>query len=289
MSTTLPRLRKSTNERPLALSALSLGVRAVGLVAPDVAAELMLRAFCTPKKAVAMHWDQGLAPERQWLDAGGERIAIYRWGPSLNGKKVLLAHGWSGRSEQLRAFVEPLRAQGFAVYAFDQPAHGESTGSTANIPRFARTLRAVADHLGPLHAVVTHSMGGPAAVFAIREGLKVSKLAMIAPPSTPRKFIQGFWRMLGISDELGQRMNRLLEARERFSLPDVDVAQLAPYVSSPVLVVHDRSDREVAYGEGVQWSQSLADAKLLTTEGLGHNRLLAAAQVSEAVAQFVAW
>lgn len=287
MIAALPSPFSRTNARPISLAAFSALVRGTAAVLPDLAAAWMLTTFCTPRRIRAQAWPPGLAPERETVPLEGEQVALYRWGPSLNGRKVLLAHGWSGRSEQFRALVEPLRAQGFAVYAFDQPAHGSSSGKTANIPRFARTLRAIAGRLGSVDALVTHSMGGSAAAYAIAHGLKVGRLVMIAPPSEPRRFIVGFWRSLGLSDQLGERMNRRFERQEGFKLEDVDLAQLAPRVEAQVLVVHDQGDREVPFAEGEQWSQVLPRARLLATQGLGHNRLLGDSAVIDAVTRFV--
>ena len=281
------RPHKSTNVRPVSLALFAAAVRAVAVVRPATAAGMMLRAFCTPRRPAALSWSQGLEPEREFLGIDGEQIAIYRWGPSLNGKKILLAHGWSGRSQQLRALVEPLRARGFAVYAFDQTAHGNSSGKTTNLPRFARTLSAVSQHLGPVHAIVAHSLGASAAAFAIRQGLPVNRLVMVAPPAHPRRFITGFWRALGIADAVGERMNRMIESNEGVRLRELDLAQLAQHIGIPALVVHDRVDREVPFIEGEEWSWSLPDAQLITTEGLGHNRLLAAPVVTDAISRFL--
>ena len=284
------RTQKSTNVRPWPLKVVAAGIRALGRFDPDAAAKVLVRAFCTPMKQVpAGKWPPGLAPEQSWVGVEGEQIALYRWGPSLNGKKVLLAHGWNGRASQLRALVEPLRARGYAVYAFDQTAHGASSGTTTNLPRFARTLEAVVAHLGgSVHAVVAHSLGAPAAAFAIRNGLKADRLVMVAPPGHPKRFIMGFWRSFKIPDALGERMIRRIETTEAVRLRDIDVAQVAEHLTLPVFVVHDRMDKEVPFLEGEEWSWGLKDGTLLATEGLGHNRLLAAPFVVDAIAGFIA-
>ena len=158
-------------------------------------------------------------------------------------------------------------------------AHGLSSGRTTNLPRFARTLTAVAEHLGPVHSIVAHSLGAPAAAFAMGKGLKADRLVMVAPPAHPRRFISGFWRQFGIPDPLGERMIRRIETTEGARLREIDVAQSAQHVGQPVFVVHDRTDKEVPFIEGEEWSWAVSDGQLLATEGLGHNRLLAAPMV----------
>jgi pimeloyl-ACP methyl ester carboxylesterase len=276
---------KSTIVRSVPMALFGVTIRALGAVLPDLAASVLLRGFCTPRRG--RHYIWPIEPELQPLQVEGETIALYRWGPSLNGKKVLLTHGWSGRSEQLGAFVEPLRGAGYAVYAFDQSAHGKSSGTTSNLPRFARTLKAVGAELGPFHAVIAHSLGCAATGFAIGDGLRTQRVVLMAPPAAPRHFITGYWRALGIADDVGERMTRLVETREGARLLDFDAQKLAPGLRVPALVVHDRQDREVAFAEGEQWARALPQGRLLATERLGHNRVLAADEVVEAVTRFV--
>ena len=88
----------------------------------------------------------------------------------------MLVHGWGGSAGQLYPFVEPLVRAGFAVVAFDAPGHGASTGSWLAIPRFAAALARVAEQVGPLHAIIAHSLGGPAAAVAIERGLHTGAL-----------------------------------------------------------------------------------------------------------------
>ena len=65
-----------------------------------------------------------------------KEIEILSYGYSK--KKVLLVHGWSGRSTQLFAFADKLLENGFMVISFDGPAHGKSTGRTTMMPEFLK-------------------------------------------------------------------------------------------------------------------------------------------------------
>jgi pimeloyl-ACP methyl ester carboxylesterase len=42
----------------------------------------------------------------------------------------------------------------------------------------------------------------------------------------------------------------------------------------PTMVVHDRLDKEVPYDEGAKLGTTWPSAELVTTEGLGHQRIL---------------
>ena len=47
----------------------------------------------------------------------------------------------------------------------------------------------------------------------------------------------------------------------------------APRIARPALIVHDLDDREVPWAEGERYARYWADSRLLSTQGLGHNRI----------------
>lgn len=68
---------------------------------------------------------------------------------------------------------------------------------------------------------------------------------------------------------------------------ELDGAVLAPRQAAPLLVVHDRDDREVPYTDGVAAAALWPGARLITTAGLGHQRILGDRDVIAAVRDFV--
>ena len=52
------------------------------------------------------------------------------------------------------------------------------------------------------------------------------------------------------------------------------IVQLAHVAPVPTLVVHDRDDRYTPYADSVRLVDVLPDAHLVTTDGLGHRRIL---------------
>ena len=55
----------------------------------------------------------------------------------------------------------------------------------------------------------------------------------------------------------------------------------------PLLIVHDRNDRRLAWAESVALVDRWPDARLVTTEGLGHSRLLGDPAVHAEIVHFV--
>ncbi|MDB4882297.1 MAG: hydrolase, partial [Gemmatimonadetes bacterium] len=62
---------------------------------------------------------------------------------------------------------------------------------------------------------------------------------------------------------------------------------LATAVTIPVLIVHDTDDDEVPYANGIRFAELLPSARLVTTSGLGHRRVLFAPDVVSAVVDFI--
>jgi pimeloyl-ACP methyl ester carboxylesterase len=53
------------------------------------------------------------------------------------------------------------------------------------------------------------------------------------------------------------------------------------------LIVHDLADREVPWAEGERYARHWPDARLLTTTGLGHHRVVDDAGVIDAGLRFL--
>ena len=58
-------------------------------------------------------------------------------------------------------------------------------------------------------------------------------------------------------------------------------------MNTPLLVVHDRDDRDTFWSEGAALVKAWPGARLMTTEGLGHRRILRDKGVIEDVTQFI--
>ena len=272
---------------PLAVRAARVGLRALAPVAPSVASHYAERLFLTARRHRRPAWEeQALAgAERFAIPHAGGHLPAWRWGEGAS--TVLLVHGWEGRGSQLAAFVAPLRARGLSVVTFDAPGHGDAERGFSSVVEHGRAVASVGAFLGPLHAAIGHSVGGAAILFATRLGFGARRLALIAPPTSPRKFAAGFSKYLRLSPSVQRGMLRRLERRYGVRIEDLDVRQDAARVTSPLLVVHDVGDRVVAFDEGAALATAAPAGQLVSTHGLGHHRVLRAPEVLDAVVPFV--
>jgi pimeloyl-ACP methyl ester carboxylesterase len=257
-------------------------LRLVDRIAPSWGTRSALRLFFTP-----LPWKFAMRRPlpRPWLAQRwafeGVTLTWYRRGDLAEERPlVLLVHGWAGSGGQMLALGEALAAAGYDPVLLDLPAHGRSGGWRSTLPQFARALFAAAARLGPLHAVVAHSLGALAAAHAAARGLPVQRLALLAPSAPPAAFLDWFAGSFGLAQGLAARMRLQIEHREAVSLNEFEPPWLGPRVRQPVLVLHDEGDRIAPHAASARLAASLADARLHSTRGLGHRRLLDDAQVA---------
>jgi pimeloyl-ACP methyl ester carboxylesterase len=204
------------------------------------------------------------------LEACGYELAAWSWG---DGPTVLLHHGWNGGAAHMTAFVKPLVDAGFSVVTYDAPAHGSSPGRITSAPEMARILREVAYRLVGLHAVVAHSIGGAATLIAIRNGLKLDRAVLVAPPSDLRGFIDLFGEHLDLPAPIREGMARRTASWYDIEWTQMEVSYWAQAERPPILVIHDRDDRVVPWDHGERIRTLWGRADMITTQGLGHRRV----------------
>jgi alpha-beta hydrolase superfamily lysophospholipase len=217
----------------------------------------------------------------------GRVVRGWTWG---RGPVVYLAHGWGGYAGQLAGFVPALTAAGFTVIAHDALSHGASdpgrSGPRASdIVELAQSLDRVAAEYGPAQAVVGHSMGGLAALLAIRDGwLGTRRLVMVAPMLNAVEFMPVFAGRVGFGPRTQRRLVPRIERRVGAALESFDAETILTGASRPpLLAVHDRDDAETPYDATEALVAGWPEADLMTTRGLGHRRILRDADVVRTV------
>ncbi|HWP18204.1 MAG TPA: alpha/beta fold hydrolase [Burkholderiaceae bacterium] len=269
---------------------LRLALRATQATGGRLAARAAARVFCTPvpTKLATRHIrpPRGVWMER--LPFEGASLTLYRWSAPEGAPLVLLTHGWGGWGLQMAPLADALQAAGYAVVAVDQPGHGRSAGWQSTLPQFVRALEYLGHRLGPLAALVGHSMGGASALAALARGMSAHRLVVVAAPTDLVQVTREYAAVFGLHETTRAAMVRHLEAREAIVFEKLNAAHLAPRVPQPALVVHDAADTAVPLREGLRMAALLPQARLLVTEGLGHRRVLKDPSVAQAVVRFVA-
>ncbi|WP_313661620.1 alpha/beta fold hydrolase [Cellulosimicrobium cellulans] len=309
--------RRAARRRKAALQLALVRARLAALqaVSPRRAARLALDLWCTPPDGAGRRRDDRTTPGalttvttdtgarvvvETWAaaGAGGEQRTGRDGGPTASGSLaeagvVYLTHGWGGWRGQLGAFVEPLRSAGYRVVAFDAPSHGDSGPGRlgprrSTMPELADALAAVVREHGDATAVVAHSLGTATTVLAVRDGLPVERLVLVAAIADVLGELDGFADLLRLSRPTRELLRGLLSDAAGRPLAELDVREtLRTHPVPPALVVHDRADKEVPYPVGAALAAAWPEGELLTTEGLGHHRLLRDPEVVRAVVGYV--
>jgi pimeloyl-ACP methyl ester carboxylesterase len=226
------------------------------------------------------------------VEAQGHPVRGLVWGED-GGSTVYLVHGWGGRGSQFGAMVPPLVAASHRVVMFDAPAHGDSDHGPAGPRRtngveLAKALDAVFCRFGPAEAVVAHSMGTISTYLALRYGwLGTKRLVFIAPMVEASSLFDQFQRALGFGPRVRAAFDRAVDEFVGVPVAEFDARLQARHVEArPTLVITDRGDRQTAYPDVVGFAESIA-APLVTTEGLGHRKILRDPAVVERVVDFI--
>lgn len=256
-------------------------------VAPEKTIERAARLLLTPPRHAFSEAEFAAMEEASLLPVAtiSGRLIGWRWGRAGD-PVVVLVHGWGGRGTQLRAFVDPLLERGYSVVAFDAPGHGMTGGSESSLPHFLHGLNAVLDHLGPVHAIVGHSLGAAVTAMAVARRRAPMRTVLIAPPASLTDSTRRVASALEWPEALRAAVQRRIEYRFGVNWNTFEAEHTVG--EQALLLIHDRHDREVPLAEGLRYLRSWPRARLLETRGLGHRRILEDPTVIAAVADFIA-
>jgi pimeloyl-ACP methyl ester carboxylesterase len=275
-------------------AALRVGFRALSALAPGLAARLATRLwFRIPKPKIGDGAREFLATGEHFAVAvNGRRVAAWRWG---TGPAVILMHGWGGYGAQFQTVIEAIARGGMQAVTFDAPSHGASEPGAlgarySTLFEFADALREVARVVPDLAGVVAHSGGSTATAWMLNKhpDVRVPRLVFVAPFARALRYMTLFQRVLGLSDEALRRFRATTEAQFNFRWEELEVPEMADRMRTPpLLVIHDREDRETSWQDGADIAAKWPSAELITTTGLGHNRILRDPGVVQSIVGFL--
>jgi pimeloyl-ACP methyl ester carboxylesterase len=251
--------------------------------------------FTAPPRMAELPVPEGGQPFE--VEAQGHVVRGLVWDDGLDSARstrtVYLMHGWGGRGSQFGAMVEPLLESGHRVVMLDAPAHGDSDHGPAGPRRtngleFAKALDAVFCRFGPAEAVIAHSLGTIATYLALRFGwLGTKRLVLIAPMVESQSLFNQFQAALGFGERTRRAFDRSILGWVGIPVAEFDARFQAAHVDPvPTLVITDRGDRQTPYEDVVDFAEAI-DAPLVTTEGMGHRKVLRDRRVIACVVEFV--
>jgi pimeloyl-ACP methyl ester carboxylesterase len=243
-------------------------------------AERLADLFCTPTPGTRKRAIQAeTSPLQQHLiEIDDLRYGVYTHGNPSQQPYVLCAHGWSSFGARFAPWAKSLQAAGFAMVSFDSQAHGLSDGRLSTFPSFIESINAMRSYFGEPAAVVGHSFGGAALAVAAADHDLRCPMVLVAPPADLMVAMRSFVKRVGLPALYAEKLADQLSRRIGRDARGYKAAKFASRIRNPLLVIHDQEDKEVAWAAGAQYASLVENARIITTTGLGHHRILNDAQ-----------
>jgi pimeloyl-ACP methyl ester carboxylesterase len=198
-------------------------------------------------------------------------------------------HGWADRAASLGAFIEPLVERGFTVVGVDLPGHGDNPGGRTNAYELAEALRDIDRELDGVDAIIAHSIGAFATVMELGNGLDLRAAALIAPLVRADHAVDRFADQLRLPRRAVMALRADIEATFGIDVwRSLSVDLTAPIIEVPALIVHDEDDRDTELSDSARLADAWPGARLVTTRGLGHNRVVRDDSVVAEIVDFIA-
>ncbi len=214
-------------------------------------------------------------------------IAVTTWGEA--GPAVLLMHGWGGARAQMTGFVEPLLSAGYRVVAYDQPAHGESSGKITNILEIAPTMDLIAEREGKFEAVIAHSFGTLITSYALakRNFPPPSRLVYLGAFNRLLDSLPRFQILSGLPVEIIDGLREMIYEKFGRALDEIVNETMTAAIDIPALMFHDAADNVTPVEDSRAIARAWKSARLVETSGLGHRGALQSKDVHNQVIEFL--
>ena len=220
------------------------------------------------------------------VKAINKTIKCYHW--VGDGPKIILVHGWSGRASNMSKIINKLNQNNFDVYAFDAPAHGESSGGNTNLPEFISCIESLASKLYPIHALVGHSLGGFASVYCAAKKIRLDKVILLCPVNNVFELFETFFNHTRLKEKTRNLMiNYFIKKTGIIINNELASEKLVKQIKAKILLIHDESDTQLSILESKKIKKNVVGGTFYFTKGLGHSRLLRNTKVVDRIISFL--
>lgn len=256
-------------------------------ISPAKAGKFGYTLFCTPMKApIKSHHRDFLLPAKSMrIPSEGIEIQTYKWGTGP--LKILFVHGWQSHTFRWKKYIHAFPMDQYTLIGMDAPAHGLSGGRQVNAITYAEAIRQVIEEFGDFEAIVGHSFGGFAAMYALYEykTLPAKGLVMMGVPGSADDFFKEGKRQMGLKKKADMAVRNHFVKLFDEDIKQFNTLRFGQALDRPGLIIHDVNDREAPYAHAVALEDVWENAHLITTEGLGHK--LYSDQIVQNILSFV--
>ncbi|MFV2003820.1 MAG: alpha/beta fold hydrolase [Gammaproteobacteria bacterium] len=230
------------------------------------------------------------AATKESIKVNGLPVAVYIWQDKKTkpNASLLFIHGWNGRGTQVANYIKKLNTIGYRVISFDGPAHGNTPGKQSSLLEMTDVVLALNKSYGGFDAAITHSFGGMILAFAMSQGLKLDRAALVCPPKDFQVIFDNFKRILALPDSVMQAVARKAFATHGQITQDlINTINNVKRLSCKGLVIHDEDDVDNPWRGGKEIADAWPGATFIKTRGLGHRRIIHDDRVIEHIIDFM--
>ena len=265
-------------------------LKAIGIVSERKAAEVAFHLFCTPYLSKSKKESPAIFHKAEKLSFSFQNHTVkgFRWyAPHPNNKTVLICHGFNSSCYKFEKYVSLFLKEGFAVLAFDAPAHGLSDGKILNAVLYKEMIAAIEKLYGTLDSIMGHSLGGLAASLAAEEMPDLKKLVLIAPATETKSALDLFCRIIHVKKDIRKELENIIEELEHKPAHWYSVTRAIQNISASILWIHDDGDTICPYSDTKTIQQlQLPHVRFVTTQHLGHNKIYRDSKVQKMIVDF---
>ena len=273
---------------PFIIKVLRFYFSTLGKLTPSLSNKLLVRLFSTPQTKKVRQREtvvlKGALHNKIQLE--GYDIQIYEWG---QGEKIAyLLHGWEGNGGSMGAFVSSLSQMGYKIITFDGPAHGKSSGKTANMMLFAKIFNGIVQTYGKAEIIIAHSFGTSVALYsAVEFGIQPKAAALLSGTNKIEDIFLEFSRLMKLDKEQEIRLFDYIRMYYGIDAKDLVMNEYAKKSGiKNAILIHDKNDKVIPYINTEAIAKNWTGAEVLQVENTGHYKMLWAPVVVNATIDF---
>lgn len=259
---------------------------------PRLATKLFWHLFTKPRPRKFASVDESFYKEAQTEHLRSKKykapFTLHKRGKGE--KKVLILHGWEGRSSDFSKLVHQLEKIA-TVYTLDFPGHGKSPKSRAHLPMFIDTIETALDHLSEVDTAIGHSLGAASLAMAVGKGEylhRIKKLVFLGLHPEPSQYFLQYKEATKVNEKVFDRCVKLAQSRTGEKLLDYSCYHyLEDYSQYEVHFIHDEDDKIIKVKRVEDLSEKLDAAKVFKGYHGGHFRHYKNKEVIDRIVEIV--
>lgn len=252
--------------------------------------------FCTPPEIEETAFDKKAFSEMTTSEIAFENQTLSLF-TSGEGPVVLLTHGFGSRASHLALIARYIVNNGFKAVLFDAPAHGKSKKvnqkNMLNMHEYGRAIFCVAKSIGPIYAIVGHSLGAFTSVFNVSGTgqlatykFSVEKLILISSPISVERILENYAIQRNELHLLPQ-LTTDMENDYNFKVSTYNLLDAIQHLNSKVMFIHDEDDAVIPSSDVLQLRNKYKNIVYIQTKGYGHEKILLNRKMLYAIKEFL--